>query len=116
MSKRVIGIDLGTSNTCIAVQEDGRPVVIPNAEGARTTPSIVAFANDGSILVGEPARRQALINPTGTITTVKRLMGLDANSREFTRLRDTLPYPIHADDTEVAIEGHARPDSGRYQR
>ena len=109
MSKRVIGIDLGTSNTCIAVQEDGRPVVIPNAEGARTTPSIVAFANDGSILVGEPARRQALINPTGTITTVKRLMGLDANSREFTRLRDTLPYPIHADDTGgVAIEGSAR--------
>ena len=109
MSSRVIGIDLGTSNTCISVIEEGRPIVIPNAEGARTTPSVVAFTSDGAILVGESARRQALINPEGTITTVKRLMGLDATGREFSRLRETLPYAVRADDNGgVAIVGTVR--------
>jgi molecular chaperone DnaK len=109
MSSRVIGIDLGTSNTCVAVVEDGRPVIIPNAEGARTTPSVVAFTSDGAILVGDSARRQALINAEGTITAVKRLMGIDANGREFGRLRETLPYAIRADENGApAIVGTVR--------
>ncbi len=74
---RWIGIDLGTTNSCTAVLEGGRPVVIPNAEGQRTTPSVVAFTKNGERLVGEPAKRQAVINATGTVSSVKRLMGTD---------------------------------------
>lgn len=76
MSK-VIGIDLGTTNSCVAVLEGGEPVVIPNREGARTTPSIVAFTKDGERLVGEPAKRQAITNPDRTISSIKREMGTD---------------------------------------
>lgn len=74
MSK-VIGIDLGTTNSCVAVLEGGDPVVIPNAEGARTTPSVVAFTKDGERLVGETAKRQAITNPDRTISSIKRHMG-----------------------------------------
>ena len=74
MSK-VLGIDLGTTNSCMAVMEGGESVVIPNAEGARTTPSIVAFAKDGERLVGQPAKRQAVTNPNHTIFSIKRFMG-----------------------------------------
>ncbi len=74
---RVIGIDLGTTNSCAAVIEGGHPVVIPNAEGQRTTPSVVAFAKTGERLVGEPAKRQAVTNAAGTVASVKRLMGTD---------------------------------------
>ena len=72
---KVIGIDLGTTNSCVAVMEGGKPKVIENSEGARTTPSIVAFAKDGERLVGQPAKRQAVTNPDGTIYAVKRLIG-----------------------------------------
>ncbi len=76
MSK-IIGIDLGTTNSCVSVLEGGEPVVIPNAEGNRTTPSIVAFTKDGERLVGETAKRQAITNPNRTITSIKREMGTD---------------------------------------
>ena len=72
---KIIGIDLGTTNSCVAVLEGGEPVVIPNAEGARTTPSMVAFAKDGERLVGAPAKRQAVTNPENTIFSIKRFMG-----------------------------------------
>lgn len=76
---KVIGIDLGTTNSCVAVLEGGDPVVIPNAEGNRTTPSVVAFAKNGERLVGETAKRQAITNPNRTISSIKRHMGTDYN-------------------------------------
>jgi molecular chaperone DnaK len=76
MSKsKIIGIDLGTTNSVVSVMEGGSPVVITNAEGARTTPSVVAYLSDGSKLVGAPAKRQAVTNPTRTIASIKRFMG-----------------------------------------
>lgn len=72
---KIIGIDLGTTNSCVAVLEGGEPIVIPNAEGARTTPSVVAFAKDGERLVGQVAKRQAITNPERTISSIKREMG-----------------------------------------
>ncbi|MGI6349847.1 MAG: molecular chaperone DnaK [Eubacteriales bacterium] len=78
MSKeKIIGIDLGTTNSCVAVLEGGEPVIIPNAEGARTTPSVVGFAKNGERLVGQTARRQAVTNPDRTVTSIKRQMGSD---------------------------------------
>ena len=72
---KAVGIDLGTTNSCVSVLEGGDPVVIPNAEGSRTTPSVVAFSGDGEVLVGEVAKRQAITNPGRTIRSVKRHMG-----------------------------------------
>ena len=74
---KVIGIDLGTTNSCVAVMEGGEPVVIANAEGARTTPSVVAFQKDGSRVVGQVAKRQAVANPDKTVISIKRHMGSD---------------------------------------
>ena len=74
---RTIGIDLGTTNSCVAVMEADRARVIENREGARTTPSVVAFAKDGKLLVGEVARRQAAVNADRTVMSVKRRMGTD---------------------------------------
>jgi molecular chaperone DnaK len=74
MSK-IIGIDLGTTNSCVAVMEGGEPVVIANAEGARTTPSVVAFSKNGERMVGQVAKRQAITNPDRTISSIKREMG-----------------------------------------
>ncbi len=74
MSK-IIGIDLGTTNSCVAVMEGGDAVVIPNAEGNRTTPSVVAFSKDGERMVGQVAKRQAITNPDRTISSIKREMG-----------------------------------------
>ena len=76
MSK-VIGIDLGTTNSCVAVIEGGKPVVIPNAEGSRTTPSVVSFGKSGERIVGQTAKRQAVVNPDRTISSIKRQMGSD---------------------------------------
>ena len=76
MSK-IIGIDLGTTNSCVAVMEGGKPTVIPNSEGQRTTPSVVAFTKNGERLVGDPAKRQAITNPDRTISSIKRHMGTD---------------------------------------
>jgi molecular chaperone DnaK len=75
---KVIGIDLGTTNSCMAVMEGGEPTVIPNAEGGRTTPSVVAFTKDGQRLVGTPAKRQAVTNPKNTVFSIKRFMGRKA--------------------------------------
>src|SRR6266511_486654 len=72
---KTIGIDLGTTNSCVAVLEGGEPTVIPNAEGGRTTPSVVAFTKDGQRLVGAPAKRQSVTNPQNTIFSIKRFMG-----------------------------------------
>ncbi|HOO93447.1 MAG TPA: Hsp70 family protein, partial [Opitutales bacterium] len=82
MSK-IIGIDLGTTNSCVAVMEGGEPVVIPNSEGQRTTPSIVAFSKSGERLVGQAAKRQAVTNPTNTIFSAKRLIG-----RKFSEVQE----------------------------
>src|SRR3990172_496915 len=91
MSK-VIGIDLGTTNSCVAVMEGGDPVVIPNAEGSRTTPSVVAFTKDGERLVGQVAKRQAITNPRNTIFSIKRFMGrkIDEVREEAARV----PYEV----------------------
>ncbi len=86
MSK-IIGIDLGTTNSCVAVMEGSEPTVIPNAEGKRTTPSVIAFVEDGEIKVGDPAKRQAVTNPTKTISSIKRFMGnsFSESSKEIKR-------------------------------
>ena len=76
---KIIGIDLGTTNSCVAVMEGGQPTVIANTEGARTTPSVVAFTKTGERLVGEPAKRQAVTNAARTISSIKREMGTDYN-------------------------------------
>ena len=87
---KTIGIDLGTTNSCMAVLEGGEPTVIPNAEGGRTTPSVVAFTKDGQRLVGAPAKRQQVTNPQNTIFSIKRFMG-----RKFERgLRGDEDRPV----------------------
>ncbi|MCK4594104.1 Hsp70 family protein, partial [bacterium] len=91
MSK-VIGIDLGTTNSCVAVMEGGEPTVIPNAEGGRTTPSVVAFTKNGERLVGPVAKRQAITNPDNTVSSIKRFMG-----RKFDEVSEeikTVPYKV----------------------
>jgi molecular chaperone DnaK len=79
MAEKIIGIDLGTTNSVVAVMEGGDPVVIPNAEGGRTTPSVVAFTKDGERLVGQVAKRQAVTNPQNTVFSIKRFMGRRIN-------------------------------------
>ncbi|HBL36615.1 MAG TPA: molecular chaperone DnaK, partial [Firmicutes bacterium] len=74
---KIIGIDLGTTNSCVAVTEGGEAVIILNTEGGRTTPSVVAFTKEGQRLVGEIAKRQAVVNPSGTVSSIKRKMGTD---------------------------------------
>ncbi len=91
---KVIGIDLGTTNSCVAVMDGGKPKVIENAEGARTTPSIVAFAKDGERLIGQPAKRQAVTNPESTIYAVKRLIGRRFDDPMTKKDMDLVPYPI----------------------
>ncbi|GMU59063.1 MAG: chaperone protein DnaK [Myxococcaceae bacterium] len=91
---KVIGIDLGTTNSCVAVMEGGEPVVIPNSEGSRTTPSMVAFTESNERLVGQIAKRQAVTNPDATIYAVKRLMGRRFDSPEAKRARDMVPYRV----------------------
>ena len=91
---KVIGIDLGTTNSCVAVMEGGEPVVIPNAEGARTTPSIVAVNKNGERLVGEVAKRQAVTNPENTIYSIKRFMGRKYDDIEVARDRGLVPYKV----------------------
>jgi molecular chaperone DnaK len=93
---KVIGIDLGTTNSCVAVIELGAPQVVANREGARTTPSIVAFTEDGERLVGQIAKRQAITNPTQTIYAVKRLIGRKWDDAEIRHAREHLAYPIVA--------------------
>ncbi len=91
---KVIGIDLGTTNSCVAVMEGGKPKVIENAEGARTTPSIVAFTKDGERLIGQPAKRQAVTNPDNTIFAVKRLIGRRFDDPMTQKDMELVPYQI----------------------
>ncbi|WP_417771848.1 molecular chaperone DnaK [Stappia sp.] len=91
---KVIGIDLGTTNSCIAVMDGKAPKVIENSEGARTTPSMVAFNDDGERLVGQPAKRQAVTNPTGTLFAVKRLIGRRYDDPTVAKDKDLVPYTI----------------------
>jgi molecular chaperone DnaK len=91
---KVIGIDLGTTNSCVAVMEGGEPVVIPNSEGSRTTPSVVAFTKNGERLVGEVAKRQAITNSENTIFSIKRFMGRKYDDPEVDRDRRLVPFKV----------------------
>lgn len=101
MSK-IIGIDLGTTNSCVSVMEGGKSVVITNSEGNRTTPSIVAFTNKGEVLVGQPAKNQMVTNPENTIFSIKRFMGNTYN--EVTEERSRMPYTVLEEDGKVKIK------------
>lgn len=101
MSK-IIGIDLGTTNSCVSIMEGGKPVVITNSEGNRTTPSIVAFTNKGDVLVGQPAKNQMVTNPENTIFSIKRFMGNTYN--EVTEERSRMPYTVLEEDGKVKIK------------
>ncbi|HBG96822.1 MAG TPA: molecular chaperone DnaK [Chromatiaceae bacterium] len=96
---KIIGIDLGTTNSCLAVMEGREPRVIENAEGARTTPSMVAFAKDGQRLVGQPAKRQAVTNPEGTLHAIKRLIGRRYEGSAVEQMRKTVPFKITKSDS-----------------
>ena len=103
MSK-VIGIDLGTTNSCVAVYEGGEAKIIPNAEGKNTTPSVVAFTDKGDVLVGDPAKRQAITNPEKTISSVKRIMGLMMNEENAKLAQDKVTYKIVDKDGMAAVD------------
>jgi len=99
---KVIGIDLGTTNSCVSMVEGGDPVVIPNAEGARTTPSMIAITESGERLIGQIAKRQAVTNPTNTIFAVKRMIGRKFDSPEIEEARERHPFEIVAADNNDA--------------
>jgi len=102
---KIIGIDLGTTNSCVAVMENGQPKVIENSEGARTTPSIVAYMDDGEILTGAPGKRQAVTNPKNTLYAVKRLIGRRFEEKEVQKDIDLMPYKIvKADNGDAWVE------------
>jgi molecular chaperone DnaK len=102
---KIIGIDLGTTNSCVAIMEGGKPKVIENSEGARTTPSIVAYMEDGEILVGAPAKRQAVTNPKNTLYAIKRLIGRKFEEKEVQKDINLMPYRIgKADNGDAWVE------------
>ncbi len=101
MSKKTIGIDLGTTNSVVSVMEGGEPIVIPNAEGARTTPSIVGFTKSGEILVGAPAKRQMITNPQNTVYSIKRFMGRRKN--EVDEEATIIPYKVKDGINNLAV-------------
>src|SRR6187397_1575050 len=102
---RIIGIDLGTTNSCVAIMEGGQPKVIENSEGARTTPSVVAYLENGEILVGASAKRQAVTNPKNTLYAVKRLIGRKFTEKEVQKDIDLMPYKIvPADNGDAWVE------------
>ena len=108
MSK-IIGIDLGTTNSCVSVMEGGSPKVIENAEGDRTTPSVVAFAKDGEVLVGQPAKRQAVTNPENTLYAIKRLIGRKFKEDVVQKDVDLVPYKIvEADNGDAWVEANGK--------
>ena len=103
---KVIGIDLGTTNSCVSVIEADQPVVIVNAEGKRTTPSVIGF-NDGEIKIGDPARRQAVTNPTNTLYSVKRFIG--SNFDDVKKEAKKMPYVVKkGSDNRVIVEANGR--------
>jgi molecular chaperone DnaK len=102
---KIIGIDLGTTNSCVAVMEGGQPKVIENSEGARTTPSIIAYMEDGEVLVGAPAKRQAVTNPKNTLYAVKRLIGRKFAEKEVQKDIGLMPYGIvKADNGDAWVQ------------
>ena len=103
---KIIGIDLGTTNSCVAVMEGNEPVVIPNSEGHRTTPSIVAFTDNGERKVGDPAKRQAITNPTNTIFSIKRFMGENCNQVKSDI--DRVPYKVVCENNVPRVEVNGR--------
>ena len=106
---KIIGIDLGTTNSCVSIIENGQPKVIENAEGARTTPSIIGYADDGEILVGAPAKRQAVTNPKNTLYAMKRLIGRRFEEKEVQKDIDLMPYSIaRADNGDAWVEVRGR--------
>src|SRR6184192_4411263 len=109
---KVIGIDLGTTNSCVAIMEGGKPRVIENSEGDRTTPSIVAFTKDGEVLVGQPAKRQAVTNPPNTLFAIKRLIGRKFEDEVVRRDIKMVPYKIiRADNGDAWVEAGGKNQS-----
>ncbi len=105
---KVIGIDLGTTNSCVSIMSGGDPIVIANAEGGRTTPSVVAITDKGERLVGQIAKRQAITNPENTIFSIKRLIGRKYNNRQVQEALKRLPYKVTEasnGDAHVEIRG-----------
>src|SRR5512145_1949509 len=106
---KIIGIDLGTTNSCVAIMEGGKPKVIENSEGARTTPSIVAYTDDGEILVGAPAKRQAVTNAKNTLFAVKRLIGRRFEEKEVQKDIALMPFKIlRAENGDAWVEARGR--------
>ena len=102
---KIIGIDLGTTNSCVAVLDGGKARVIENAEGDRTTPSIIAYTQDGETLVGQSAKRQAVTNPTNTLFAIKRLIGRRFEDEEVQRDIGIMPFKIiKADNGDAWVE------------
>ena len=110
---KIIGIDLGTTNSCVAVMEGNDPVVIPNSEGRRTTPSIVAFTENGERKVGDPAKRQAITNPRNTIFSIKRFMG--ESYEQVTKEIQRVPYDVQRGDNNTPRVKIADKPSGAYE-
>jgi molecular chaperone DnaK len=104
LMSKVIGIDLGTTNSCVAVYEGGEAKIIPNKEGKNTTPSVVAFTDKGEVLVGDPAKRQAITNPDKTISSIKRIMGLMMSEENAKAAHDKVTYNIVDKDGMAAVD------------
>ena len=114
---KVIGIDLGTTNSCVAVMDGKTPKVIENSEGDRTTPSIVAFTRDNEVIVGQPAKRQAVTNPEGTLFAVKRLIGRRYNDPMVEKDKGLVPFKIvNADNGDAWLVHSERFPSERDDR
>lgn len=106
---KVIGIDLGTTNSCVAIMDGKDAKVIENAEGARTTPSMVAFSDDGERLVGQPAKRQAVTNPTNTLFAVKRLIGRRFEDPTVEKDKSLVPFEIvRGDNGDAWVEAQGK--------
>ncbi|NLJ93057.1 MAG: Hsp70 family protein, partial [Aeromonadales bacterium] len=106
---RIIGIDLGTTNSCVSILDGDNPRVIENAEGARTTPSIIAYTDDGETLVGQPAKRQAVTNPQNTLFAIKRLIGRRFEDEEVQRDIKIMPFSIvKADNGDAWVEAKGK--------
>src|SRR3990167_1109023 len=101
---KILGIDLGTTNSCMAITEGGQPKVLENKEGHRTTPSVIALSKTGEILVGQLAKRQAITNPKNTLYSIKRLMGRRYSDPEVQLIKNHFPFEIVPDGERVKIK------------
>ena len=112
---KIIGIDLGTTNSVVAVMEGGEPTVIASAEGGRTIPSVVAFTKTGERLVGQLAKRQAVTNPGNTVFSIKRFMGRRFDDPEVKHSRDLVPYTVDK-DARATASSSSSPTASRTRR